>query len=388
MDVQDLLLLFIGSDDVPANPMIRHVEQIINELVDPIPDILNVRGYKRTLKERNNEYFETTIPSYTDIQFKEHFRMTRVACENLVHIIGNEMGERQNDAIPLDKKVLFTLWMISKPESFLAAGDRFNVPPSSAHYIFKEIIMVLSTLRYKHIKWPNNYNKRIIANIFKRRSHGIPGIIGVIDTCHIPCKQPAGNANDYYNKKGFHSIILQGICDHQARFIDCYVGLPGRMHDARVFRSSPIFRRLTNRNNPLLSKDEHLIGDSAYPLMQNLLTPFRDTEQLTRAQVHYNTRFGSIRSIIELAFGHLTWKMRRLKYLDITDFDLGNNIIAAACVLHNYIIDNDDLHDCDVIDTDDDTEIDEVLTVENYEIELQAATEKRNNIVASLYRNI
>ncbi|XP_023288488.1 protein ALP1-like [Orussus abietinus] len=173
-----------------------------------------------------------------------------------------------------------------------------------------------------------------------------------------------------------------------SRFIDCYIGLPGRIHDARVCRSSTIFRRLTDQNNPLLSKDEHLIGDSAYPLMQNLLTPFRDTGQLTRAQVHYNTRFSSIRSIIERAFGHLTGKMRRLKYLYITDFDLGNNIIAAACVLHNYIIDNNDFHDCDVIDTDDDIEIDEVLVVENYKIELQTATEKRNNIVALLYRNI
>jgi len=27
---------------------------------------------------------------------------------------------------------------------------------------------------------------------------------------HIPCKQPKDNAHDYYNRKGFHSIALQG----------------------------------------------------------------------------------------------------------------------------------------------------------------------------------
>lgn len=42
------------------------------------------------------------------------------------------------------------------------------------------------------------------------RSRGFPGVVGAIDGCHIPIKQPPGNANDYYNRKEFHSIILQG----------------------------------------------------------------------------------------------------------------------------------------------------------------------------------
>lgn len=46
---------------------------------------------------------------------------------------------------------------------------------------------------------------------FEQRSNGFLGIVGAIDGCHIPCKQPKDNAHDYYNRKGFHSIILQGI---------------------------------------------------------------------------------------------------------------------------------------------------------------------------------
>jgi len=46
--------------------------------------------------------------------------------------------------------------------------------------------------------------------IFRMRSRGFPGVVGAIDGCHIPIKQPPGNANDYYNRKEFHSIILQG----------------------------------------------------------------------------------------------------------------------------------------------------------------------------------
>lgn len=45
---------------------------------------------------------------------------------------------------------------------------------------------------------------------FQLKSNGIPGIVAAVDGCHIQCRQPPGNANDFYNRKGNHSIILQG----------------------------------------------------------------------------------------------------------------------------------------------------------------------------------
>ncbi|XP_011706178.1 PREDICTED: putative nuclease HARBI1, partial [Wasmannia auropunctata] len=172
----------------------------------------------------------------------------------------------------------------------------------------------------------------------KARSRGFYGVIGAIDGCHIPCKQPIGNANDFYNRKGFHSIILQGVCNHKGQFIDCYIGMPGRVHDARVFRRSPLFETLTNN---VISEKFHLIEDSAYPLLINLMVPFKDNDHLTAAQTRYIDKLSSIRNIIERAFGLLKGKFRKLKYLDIADFELGNKIIAAACTLHNFIINGD-----------------------------------------------
>ncbi|KAK4885318.1 hypothetical protein RN001_001589 [Aquatica leii] len=66
-----------------------------------------------------------------------------------------------------------------------------------------------------------------IANVFRERSNEIPGVVGAVDGCHIPIKQPPGNANDFYNRKGVHSIILQGVCDHNAKFIDIFIGKGG-----------------------------------------------------------------------------------------------------------------------------------------------------------------
>lgn len=36
-------------------------------------------------------------------------------------------------SIPFETKLLFTIWMVSKQESFNSVGDRFNFAPSTAH---------------------------------------------------------------------------------------------------------------------------------------------------------------------------------------------------------------------------------------------------------------
>lgn len=124
-------------------------------------------------------------------------------------------------------------------------------------------------------------------------------------------------------------------------FIDIFIGLPGRMHDARVFRNGPLYQRLTDLENPFLPPSSHLIGDDAYLLMMNVMMLLRNNGHLTPAKVSYNTKLASGRCIIERAFGLLKGKFRSLKFLDISDNNLGINIIGACCVLHNFIIDRD-----------------------------------------------
>lgn len=161
--------------------------------------------------------------------------------------------------------------------------------------------------------------------------------MGVLDGTHITIKAPPHNANDYYNRNNMHSVILQAVCDDKKKIIDVFVGTPGRVHDARVFRISPLFNLLRN-GHPTISENEHLIGDNAYPLSAFLLKPFRDNGHLTPRQTRFNTRLSSVRSIIEQSFGLLKGKFRRLKYLEMIRVDQIPSVITAACVLHNLII--------------------------------------------------
>ena len=72
------------------------------------------------------------------------------------------------------------------------------------------------------------------------REYGFPQCAGAVDGTHIPTVSPIECPGDYYNRKGWHLIILQGCVDNKGRFIDIYVGWPGRVHDARVFANSSL----------------------------------------------------------------------------------------------------------------------------------------------------
>ncbi|KAL3189882.1 hypothetical protein MRX96_020895 [Rhipicephalus microplus] len=59
--------------------------------------------------------------------------------------------------------------------------------------------------------------------------------VGALDGCHFPISPPKEHATDYYNYKGWYSIILLALVDHRYRFRYINVGAPGRCHDSHVF---------------------------------------------------------------------------------------------------------------------------------------------------------
>ena len=70
---------------------------------------------------------------------------------------------------------------------------------------------------------------------------------GAIDGSHIPVRAPTLNHTDYYNRKGWYSIIIQAVVDHNYIFRDVCIGWPGSVHDARVFANSALYQKATSQ---------------------------------------------------------------------------------------------------------------------------------------------
>lgn len=69
---------------------------------------------------------------------------------------------------------------------------------------------------------------------------------GAIDGSHIRIDKPAEDPDSYINRKQYFSIHVQGTVDHNMKFIDIFIGYPGSVHDARVFKNSTLYNDLHN----------------------------------------------------------------------------------------------------------------------------------------------
>ncbi|GJQ67632.1 hypothetical protein Trydic_g8423 [Trypoxylus dichotomus] len=138
-------------------------------------------------------------------------------------------------------KLLFTIWMLAKPKSFTSSCGRFGFSKGTGHLFYYEIIRLICAMVRNEICWPTYEEARTTATFFLGK-HGFPGIMGAIR-------------------------ISEG--------------------------------------NQFIPDNMHLVRDSAYPLIPNVIVPFRDNGHLTRRQLRCNTILSKCRSKIAQAFGRL-----------------------------------------------------------------------------------
>lgn len=129
---------------------------------------------------------------------------------------------------------------------------------------------------------------------------------------------------------------MQAVCDHKNKIRSVFIGFPGSVHDARVFRRSPLAANLET-----LCEENVILGDSAYPCLRNLITPFKDNGRLSRRQINFNKTLSSCRYVIEHCFGLLKQKFRQLYHCKLRKIEHIAHFIRAYCVLHNLAIDDE-----------------------------------------------
>lgn len=121
-------------------------------------------------------------------------------------------------------------------------------------------------------------------------------------------------------------------------FTSVFVGNAGSVHDARVFRISPVAHYIEDPEI-FFPNDSHLVGDAAYGIHPNIMIPFKDNGYLSPKQRNFNFCQSSARIAIEKAFG--VWKARWRSILDcfpMTTLEKIPEYIVATMVLHNVCI--------------------------------------------------
>uniref|UniRef100_A0A8C3I585 DDE Tnp4 domain-containing protein n=1 Tax=Chrysemys picta bellii TaxID=8478 RepID=A0A8C3I585_CHRPI len=240
-------------------------------------------------------------------------------------------------ALTVEKRVAIALWKLATPDSYRSVGHQFGVGKST---VGAAVLQVANSIKELLISRIVTLGKaQAIMDGFA--AMGFPNYGGAIDGTHIPILAPEHQATEYINHKGYFSVLLQALVDHKGRFTNINVGWSGKVHDARVFRHSGLFRKLEEGtffpDQKITVGDVEMpiviLGDPAYPLMPWLMKPY--TGSLDSSQDLFNYRLSKCQMVVECAFGCL--KARWCSLLTRSDLSEKNIpiVTAACCALHN-----------------------------------------------------
>ncbi|XP_066510674.1 putative nuclease HARBI1 [Hoplias malabaricus] len=161
---------------------------------------------------------------------------------------------------------------------------------------------------------------------------GIPNVIGVVDCGHIAIKAPNAEDSSYVNKKGFHSINCQLVCDARGLLLSAETHWPGSLTDRAVFNQSSVCKLFEGQIN----HDGWLLGDNRYPMRKWLMTPVENPD--APAEYRYNLAHTTTHEIVDRTFRAIQTRFRCLDgakgYLQYAP-EKCSRIIQACCVLHN-----------------------------------------------------
>eukprot|EP00794_Sanderia_malayensis_P013379 gene13378-14751_t len=207
------------------------------------------RSVNRTIwcKPKSENWWDVIVErSFNDTDWTNNFRMSKTTFDYLcseLHPFLHKEDTQFRQAISVRKRVAVALWRLATNSDYRTIGHLFGISKASVCLITDEFCKaVAENLQPKYIKIPVDQELDKVVTDFKFK-WGFAQCVGAIDGSHIPVKAPVEFHADYYNRKGWHSVILQGLVDSRYKFIDVNVGWPGKVHDARVFANSLLFRK-------------------------------------------------------------------------------------------------------------------------------------------------
>ena len=148
-----------------------------------------------------------------------------------------------------------------------------------------------------------------------------PHGVGALDSKHIAIKKPKRSGSEYFNYKGYYSLVLLALVDADYKFLWVNVGASGSLSDAQIFNRRKLKRRIENGTlglpplEPLGpgGPDLHyfILGDDDFALMPWLVKPYI-RHQLTREERIANFRISRGRRVVKNSFGILIKRFRVL----------------------------------------------------------------------------
>ena len=152
---------------------------------------------------------------FTNNDFKSTFRMSRTSFNTLHQLLQLSIQKQDThlcSAIHSMTHLWVFLYHVCLGVPYRVVCNQFAVGKSTVSKIVGEVavaIVMVMGKRYIHMLEPAE--AQWSTEHWRKVTKGIPGIVGCIDSSHIPITWPCASGNGDYNRKGFYSLNIQGI---------------------------------------------------------------------------------------------------------------------------------------------------------------------------------
>lgn len=326
--------------------------------------------------------------SLSEKSFIKLFRLNKQSTRDLIQELQPLLIQQTREsALSIETKVLVTLNFLGHGcyQTMVGKNVFVDISQPSVSRCVAEVVRALNNpqILREHIKFPRNMEEmRIVRNRFNNK-YNLYGVIGVIDCTHVAIFTPTENEHVFVNRKNFHSLNVQLICDENIKITNVEARYPGSFHDSRIWALSRVSNIMEQIYRTYPEERIFLMGDSGYPLRPWLMTPFTNVQEGT-AEERFNNHFKFIRSIIERCNGLLKMRFRCLSKYRVLHYTPAKavEIVVACSVLHNICVGNNieliENNEPDIVNVNIEP-LHHVIGVNNPDLE--AAREIRNTIV-------
>lgn len=291
-------------------------------------------------------------------QWRRRYRMSFPAFTALVEQLRPYLVQETEGAVEVERALAMVLHRLADGSSAATIAYLYGVPARTVSRYTRLVTEALACRRKlysKYVVMPAGRRLHRITQGFQAAT-GLPNMCGAIDGTHIKLCQKPGKLRQlqltpvqhYWSEHGFYSILLQGVCDADCVFWNVCCNGPGALHDAAHFRSSRLWTELMEGGEvvePLVKVEgkeirPYLVGDSAYPLLPFLITPFTGNgncgeEQSVADQNAFDAQLKKGREKIEAAFGMLKSRWKIMRNMNV-GLQYAAQTAVACCVLHNF----------------------------------------------------
>lgn len=277
----------------------------------------------------------------TNQLFLESFRVDFLVVEQIERHIGPfiQRNTRRSHALSVREQILVTLHFLGNGSVYHLNGYSLGVSKSTVCQCIHMVCgLIMRYVMPLYVRWPSNANDIDIK--FQRRA-GFPHVKGIIDGTLIHLNAPHIDEPIYVSRNNKHSVNLLVVSGPQHEFFYASAKCPGSFHDSRCLQISSLWQSWqVNGWRPGNDNRSVILGDSAYPLTNWLMTPIirlvNRQPHLDDAIERYLRKHRSTRFMVENAIGILKHQFYCMRYG--FRFTQPTRVVAAiyTCItLHN-----------------------------------------------------